>query len=109
MGDSANRRRDETGFPGLREMFKRAVVERLRLVEIAAVAVRFGRLDEATRARAERAAHKIADAARMYGYWDAAQFALELQAAFKGSEPIAPSMLARIFEIIEELRAELSA
>ena len=90
-------------------MFKQAVIERLRLVEIAAVSVRFGRLDEATRARAERASHKIADTSRMFGYWDATQLALELQAAFKGTEPIAPSVLSRIFEIIEQLRADLSA
>lgn len=89
-------------------MFKRAVIERLRLVEIAAVSVRFGRLDETTRARAERAAHKIADAARLYGHWDATQLALELRAAFEGAEPIAPNVLSRIFEIIEQLRAEVS-
>ena len=108
MGESANRRRDDAAPSGLREMFKRAVIERLRVIEIAAVSVRFGRLDEATRARAERGAHKIADSARMFGYWDAGQLALELKAAFAGSEPIAPSVLARLFEIIEQLRAELS-
>ena len=110
MGDFANRRRDDKGGPpsGLRDMFKRATMERLHVIDSAVVAVRFGRLDETKRANARRAAHKIADAARMFGYWDAAQLALEIEAAFDGNAPIPSIVLSQLFEIVEQLRQELS-
>jgi hypothetical protein len=88
-------------------MFKRATTERLSVIESATLAVRFGKLDADLRARATRAAHKIADAARMFGYWDAAELALEVQAAFEGSAPIPSIVLSRLFEVVERLRKEL--
>ena len=88
-------------------MFKRATAERLGVIESATLAVRFGKLDEDVRARATRAAHKIADAARMFGYWDAAELALEIQAAFEGTAPIPSIVLSRLFEVVEQLRSEL--
>jgi Arc/MetJ family transcription regulator len=110
MGDPANRYRDDAGTArsGLHDMFKRAVGERLGVIESAALAVRFGRLDDDIRARAIRAARKIADAARMFGYWDAAELALEAQAAFEGTAPIPSIVLSRVFEIVEQLRTDLS-
>jgi HPt (histidine-containing phosphotransfer) domain-containing protein len=110
MADFANRRRDDTvgASSSLRDMFKRATIERLNVIDSAVMAVRFGRLDETKRANARRAAHKIADAARMFGYWDAAQLALEIEAAFEGSAPIPSIVLSQLFEIVEQLRQELS-
>jgi hypothetical protein len=88
-------------------MFKRATAERLGVIESATLAVRFGRLDADVRARAARAAHKIADGARMFGYWQASELALEIQAAFDGTGPIPSIVLSRLFEIVQELRREL--
>ena len=110
MADFANRRRDDDGDApsGLRDMFKRATIERLDVIDSAILAVRFGRLDDTKRASARRAAHKIADAARMFGYWDAGQLALEIEAAFDGAAPIPSIVLSQLFEIVEQLRRELS-
>jgi chemotaxis protein histidine kinase CheA len=109
MGDAANRRFNDFGTApsGLRDMFKRATKERLAVVESATLAVRFGRLDPDVRTRATRAAHKIADASRMFGYWDAAELALEIQAAFEGTAPIPSIVLSRLFEVVDQLHREL--
>jgi chemotaxis protein histidine kinase CheA len=111
MGDSAHRERNDLAAApsGLRDMFKRATTERLSVIDAATLAVRFGRLNEDVRARAMRAAHKIADAAKMFGYWDAAELALEIEAAFQGTAPIPSIVLSRLFEVVEQLRRELGA
>jgi hypothetical protein len=109
MAESRYRFREDIGAApsGLRDMFKRASVDRLAVIESATLAVRFGRLDPDVRSRATRAAHKIADAARMFGHWDAAELALEVRAAFDGSAPIPSIVLSRLFEVVEQLRREL--
>jgi len=109
MADSRYRFRDDIGAgqSSLRDMFKRATMERLLVIDSAALAVRFGTLDPDVRTRATRAAHKIADASRMFGYWDAAELALEIQAAFEGTAPIPSIVLSRLFEVVDQLHREL--
>jgi len=101
-------RRVDTLPAGLRELFHRAALDRVRLIESAAVALRVGTLDRETRALAGRAAHKVADAAKMFGYWDATQLAREAQAAFDGTDPVAQNVIVRLLEIATELRHQFS-
>jgi hypothetical protein len=110
MNNFRDRHRDDMNAlpPGLRDMFHRGVLERVGVIESCAVALRMGTLDLESRSRAERAAHKIADAAKILGYWDANQMACEAQAAFDGNDPIPPNVVVRLLEIATALREEFS-
>jgi chemotaxis protein histidine kinase CheA len=109
MNNSDFRPRSDGVVPaGLRDMFHRAALERVRLIESAAVSLRLNALDMETRALAERAAHKVAAAAKMFGYWDARELASEAQAAFDGTDPIPPNIVIRLLEIATELRRQFS-
>jgi hypothetical protein len=84
------------------------ILERVGILRHAALALDAGRLDEAMRADAERAAHKIADTASAFGFWDASQLAREARAALDTRTPSSPGVTARFMEITERLRCLLS-
>ena len=79
------------------------MLERVRVMELAVVALRVGRLDAVDRANAERAAHKIAGVAGTFGFWDATELAREAEAAFTGTDPISTETTKHLSEIASQL------
>jgi len=84
------------------------VLERVTVIESAALALRNGSLDPGLRGEAERAAHKLAGVAGTFGYSDATDMAREAEGAFEGSDTISPEMVSRLSEVAVLLRQQLS-
>jgi HPt (histidine-containing phosphotransfer) domain-containing protein len=85
------------------------VLERVRVLECAVLALRLGQLTEPARADAERAAHKLAGIAGTFGYWNATELAREAEAALSVDTNRSPEIVGRLGEIASVLYAQLSA
>jgi diguanylate cyclase (GGDEF)-like protein len=80
--------------------------DQVAALEAAATALLEGRLDEATRAEAERQAHRLAGSAGTFGFHRASSIARELEALFeRGPTEREPAL--RATELVAALRASL--
>jgi diguanylate cyclase (GGDEF)-like protein len=89
-----------------RKSLERTVAQ-VAALETATTALLEGRLDEATRAEAERQAHRLAGSAGTFGFHRASAVARELESFFVG-RPDEPGSAVRATELIAALRASLS-
>ena len=81
--------------------------EQVAALETAATELLEGRLDEVTRAEAERQAHRLAGSAGTFGFHRASAIARELESFFEG-RPNEPDSALQATELIAALRASLS-
>lgn len=105
---SAREALDE-GMLALWQKSRPGVLERVRTIECAVLAMRLGQLNETARADAERAAHKLAGVAGTFGYWNATELAREAEAALALDAKRSPEIVARLTEIASTLYTQLSA
>ena len=89
------------------EKFRDTIFARVDAVDEAAVALLEARLDEETRRRAEREAHKLAGAAGSFGFAEASRLAREAEGILSGTGALAPAQALRLSELAVALRAEL--
>lgn len=108
MQNAAMREALDHGMAELWQKSRCSVLERVRVIECAVLALRLGALTEAGRADAERAAHKIAGVAGTFGYWNASELAREAEAALAEDVKRTPEIIARLGEIASTLYAQLS-
>lgn len=79
--------------------------ERLDILDRAIQMALAGRLDEAGRAEAESAAHKLSGNLGMFGYYEAGEIASELEHIFKSLEP---ETIPHLVPFMQKLRALLA-
>jgi HPt (histidine-containing phosphotransfer) domain-containing protein len=84
------------------------VYARVALIERAAAALAAGRLDEAQRAEAQRAAHMLAGAVGTFGFAQASRLAAELERELIEPEPASASGLSALATALR-LELELDA
>jgi diguanylate cyclase (GGDEF)-like protein len=92
---------------GAWERFRETVLGRVQVLEEAVVALLEGRLDEETRRRAEREAHKLAGSVGTFGFAEGSRIARYLEQALAGHAPLEQADALRLSERVVALRREL--
>src|SRR5689334_465473 len=87
MSGAGRMERLKEGVSALRERFRGVQLERVAIVERAALALLEGGLDEGLRGDAERAAHKLAGSVGTYGYAEGSELAREIEQILCGTTP----------------------
>jgi hypothetical protein len=109
LQESSTRDALDQGMVQLWKNSRSGILERVRVIECAVLALRLGQLTDAARADAERAAHKLAGIAGTLGYWNATELAREAEAALSIDAKRSPEIVCRLGEIATALYAQLSA
>lgn len=89
------------------ERFKETNLERLAVLEAAAMAQLEGQLDGELRRHAEREAHKLAGAAGSFGFAEGSRLAKELEKMLAGAASLSQAQTLRCTELVVALREEL--
>ena len=89
------------------ERFRGPILQRVDAVEVAAVAVLEGGLDEARRRHAEREAHKLAGSVGTFGFAQASRIAREVELLLQGSQPLGQAEALKLTDLAVALRREL--
>jgi chemotaxis protein histidine kinase CheA len=108
LQESSARDALDRGMVELWQKSRAGILERVRVIECAVLALRLGQLTEAARADAERAAHKLAGIAGTFGFWNATELAREAEAALAFDAKRSPEIVCRLGEIASALYAQLS-
>ena len=80
-----------------------ANLERVRTLEVAAVAVLEGRLEDELRTRAETEAHKLAGSLGTFGFEQGSRLALEIEALLQRDDPDGRQLSERVVELLTEV------
>jgi diguanylate cyclase (GGDEF)-like protein len=90
------------------ERFRGTILERVDVVEEAALAVLEGRLDPELRGRAEREAHKLAGSVGTFGFAEASVVARQVEGVLSGTAPLGSAEALQLTDAAVALRTELS-
>lgn len=92
---------------GVWDKFRDLTLDRVAVLEDAAVALSTGELDAELRRRAEREAHKLSGAVGTFGFTQASQVARSVELLLQGDAPLEPEDAVRLSEWVGRLREQL--
>lgn len=93
---------------GIWERSKPTINDQLTSLEQASAVVTQGVLDDATRQRAERDAHKLAGSVGTFGFTEGTRLAREIERLFQSGLPPGHADASRLAQLVTALRQELS-
>jgi len=96
----------KTAIAQLWVRYRPAILNRLSVVEAAAVELLKGPIDEGVRRKAEGEAHKLAGSLGTFGFSDASRDAREIEILFQ-SVPLDANQTVRLSELVVDLRSQL--